>query len=176
MIEKKIAFKDLADKDVEDTFFFNLTGAEVTELAMTRQGLDEYLREIIKTEDVAKLWETFKELLGMAVGSPLSDRVFDKNPRITAEFMRSGAYEEFFFELIADPSYAAKFVTSIMPANLEERINKIVASGGEEKKEYTNDELLTLSDDEFFKAAGGSNPMKWEPRFLQLGYQRRSAA
>jgi hypothetical protein len=176
MISKVISFEDFAGNQVTDTFWFHLSGAEVTELAMSRKGLDEYLEEIIKTEDVAQLFTIFKELLGLAVGKPLSDRVFDKSPMITAEFLRSGAYEEFFFELIANPSEAAVFIKEIMPKDLESRIEKIMASRGEAPKQYTDAELLSMPEDQFLNAAGGSNPMRWEPRFLQIAHRRKSAA
>lgn len=176
MISKEITFEDFAGNTVTDTFWFHLSGAEVTELAMSRRGLDEYLQEIIKTEDVGQLFVIFKELLGMAVGKPLNDRVFDKSDMITAEFMRSGAYEEFFFELIGNPRMAAEFIKEIMPKNLEDRIDKIMKGGIEAPKEYTDAELLRLPDDEFFKAAGGTDSKKWEPRFLQIAYQRKVAA
>jgi len=61
-----------------------------------------------------------------------------------------------------------------MPKNLEDRIEKIMK--GEAKKEYTDAELLALPDDEFFKAAGGTNSRNWDPRFLQIAYQRKTAA
>jgi hypothetical protein len=176
MISKVISFEDFAGNQVTDTFWFHLSGAEVTELAMSRKGLDEYLEEIIKTEDVAQLFTIFKELLGLAVGKPLNDRVFDKSPMITAEFLRSGAYEEFFFELIANPAMAAAFIKEIMPKDLESRIEKIMASRGEAPKQYTDAELLSVPWDEFYAAAGSKESKNWEPRFLQIAYQRKSAA
>jgi hypothetical protein len=177
MISKEITFEDFAGNQVTDTYWFHLSAAEVTELAMSRRGLDEYLEEIIKTEDVAQLFIIFKELLGMAVGKPLNDRVFDKDELISKEFLRSGAYEEFFFELIQNPAMAAEFIKEMMPKNLEGRIEKIMASRGQEApKQYTDAELLSMPEDQFLHAAGGSNPMRWEPRFLQIAHRRKSAA
>lgn len=174
MISKTISFTDFKNRPVTKTYHFNLSAAEVTELAMTRKGIDEYLREIIGTEDVSKLWPLFKELLGMAVGKFDNDEVFDKTPEYTKEFMRSGAYDEFFFELIGDAGFAAAFIKGMMPANLQERIDKLVANGGaEEKKEYTDQELLTIDEEEFFKAAGGREFRDWSPRFQQIAYGRK---
>lgn len=174
MIEKTISFKDFRDNEVTDTFAFNLSGAEVAELAMSRQGLDEYIKSIIKNDDVKELFAIFKELLGMSVGKLVNDRVFDKTPETTAYFMRSGAYEEFFFELIGNPMYAAEFIKGIMPANLEERVSKILA--GKEETEFTEEDLLAMSEEEFLNAAGGKNPMRWDPKFLQIAHRRKSAA
>jgi hypothetical protein len=170
MIEKTITFDDLDGKSVTDTFHFNLNDAEIAELAMSRKGLDEYLREIIKTEDIEKLMVLFKELLSMAVGRRINNRVFEKSPAIVAEFMNSGAYVEFFFELIAQPAYAAEFIKEMAPKNLEARIDKILQ--GEEKREYTDDELLGMSNSEFKKVAG-DNPKMWSQRFLAIAYQRK---
>lgn len=176
MISKVISFEDFAGNPVTDTFWFHLSASEVTELAMSRKGLDEYLEEILKTEDVPKLFEIFKELLGLAVGKPLNDRVFDKSPMITAEFLRSGAYDEFFFELIQNPAMAAEFIKEMMPKDLEDRIEKIMKNRGEAPKQYTDAELLAMPEDQFLHVAGGSNPMRWEPRFLQIAHRRKSAA
>jgi hypothetical protein len=172
MISKTISFTDFKNRPVVKEFHFNLSAAEVTELAMTRKGIDEYLREIIGTEDVSKLWPLFKELLEMAVGKFDSDEVFDKSPEYTKEFMRSGAWEEFFFELIGDAGFAAAFIKGMMPANLQERIDKLVANGGEEKKPYSDEELLSMTDEAFHEVAG-KDPKDWDPRFLQIAYQRK---
>lgn len=176
MIEKTISFENFKGNRVTKTYYFNLSAAEVTELAMTREGIDEYLREIIKTEETSKLWPLFKELLGMAVGKFVNDEVFTKNPEIKSEFMESGAWEEFFFELIGDATFAAAFIKGMMPANLQERIDALVLNGETEKKEYTDVELLTIPEEEFFKAAGGRDFKDWSPRFQQIAYRRKSTA
>ena len=176
MIEKTISFENFKGNRVTKTYYFNLSAAEVTELAMTREGIDEYLREIIKTEETSKLWPLFKELLGMAVGKFVNDEVFDKDPAFTKEFMRSGAWDEFFFELIGNAAFAAEFIKSMMPANLQERIDALVANGGEIEKQYTDLELLTVDDEEFFKAAGGRDFKDWSPRFQQIAYRRKVSA
>jgi len=43
-------------------------------------------------------------------------------------------------------------------------------------KQYTDAELLAMTDEAFFQAAGGSNPMRWDPRFLVLAGRRKTAA
>jgi hypothetical protein len=176
MIEKTISFKNFKGVQVTKTYYFNLSAAEVTELAMTRDGIDEYLREIIKTQETAKLWGLFKELLEMAVGKFVNDEVFDKDPEFTKEFIRSGAWDEFFFELIGDAAFAAAFIKGMMPPDLQERIDKLVANGGEIEKEYSDLELLTVDEEEFFKAAGGRDFKDWSPRFQQIAYRRKVTA
>ncbi|HVH54211.1 MAG TPA: hypothetical protein VNA32_08795 [Actinomycetota bacterium] len=176
MIEKTISFKNFKDVPVTKTYFFNLSAAEVTELAMTREGIDEYLREIIKTQETAKLWGLFRELLEMAVGKLVNDEVFTKSPEIRSEFLESGAWDEFFFELIGDAAFAAAFIKGMMPADLQERIDKLVANGGEIEKQYTDLELLTVPDEEFYKVAGGRDFKDWSPRFQQIAYRRKVSA
>jgi hypothetical protein len=176
MEHKTITFEDFAGNSVTEKYSFNLTAAEVTELAMTREGIDDYLREIIKTEEVSKLWPLFKELLGKSVGKLVNDRVFSKTPETTSEFMESGAYNEFFFELIGDAGFAAQFIKGMLPADLQERIDKLVVEDVVPAKEYTDKELLTVSEDEFHKAAGGKNFKDWSPRFQAIAYQRKVKA
>lgn len=127
MLTKTIKFKDLDGNDVEETFYFRLSKAEVGEMELSYEGgLAAHLRRMTqaKKPDGALIISTFREFVAKSVGKRSDDgRRFIKNQEITDEFMQSDAYSEFFMDLVTDAEAGARFVRGIMPQDLVEKLN-----------------------------------------------------
>lgn len=175
MISETIRYRNLDGNMVEETYHFGLDRAELAEMKIRHEGpgkgtLEEYLDAIIKEDDNNKILDNFKAILFASVGVRVDDYV-KKDERIRDRFVGSGAYEATFMRMLEDATYAARIVNGIVPADMAAE-----AAKNQGEKQYTDSELLAMTDEAFFQAAGGSNPMKWDPRFLLLASKRKTAA
>lgn len=176
MISEVIRYTNLDGKVVEETYHFGLDRAELAEMKIRHEGpgkgtLEEYLDAIVKEEDNNKILDNFKAILFASVGIRVDDYV-KKDERIRDRFVGSGAYEATFMRMLGDAEYAAHIINGIIPADMAEAAAK---KEGEQQK-YTDEQLLAMTDEAFFEAAGGSNPMRWDPRYLLLASRRKTAA
>jgi hypothetical protein len=65
-------------------------------------------------------------------------------------------------------------MNKIMPKHIQEQAEAEARQLTSE--EFTDQELLDMPDEDFFKAAGTSNAMKMDKRFLNLAMARRNNA
>lgn len=121
MLAKKIKYTDYNGEEREETFYFNLTEAEVSEMQYTvKGGLDGLLKTIIETKDQPKLVELFKQLILKSYGEKSNDgRYFKKRDSVRGEyvddFVATEAYSVLFMELATDANAATEFVNSVIP-------------------------------------------------------------
>lgn len=141
MLAKKITYTDYNGDERTETFYFNLTKAEVLEMQMTHPGgYSEYLERIIDAKDQAQLFEAFKTLVRNAYGEKSEDgKRFKKSDEIADGFLQSEAYSELLSELITSADAASAFVQGIMPimnlddeqkAELAAKTKKLIAEKG----------------------------------------------
>ena len=118
MLKKTITYTDFNGKQRTETFYFNLTKAEVAEMETTVDGgFSAMLEKIVASNDPKRIVETFKELVLKAYGEKSDDgRRFMKGPEIKQAFADTEAYSEIFMELAMDAKAAADFVNGIMPS------------------------------------------------------------
>lgn len=117
MISKTITYTDYNNVQRTETFFFNLTKAEVMELEMSvKGGLTELINRIVAAQDAAAIIELFKELITKAYGvKDPTGRRFMKSKELTEEFTQTEAYSVLFMELATDANAATAFVNGIVP-------------------------------------------------------------
>lgn len=117
MLKKTIAYTDFDGTDRSETFMFNLTKAEITEMEMsTNGGLTKHLEKIVETQDSKQIVEAFKDLILRSYGVKSDDgKRFIKNQELRDEFVQSEAYSELFMELATNAEAAAAFVNGIIP-------------------------------------------------------------
>ena len=126
MIAKTVKYKDYNGVEREETFLFNLTEAEVTEMQLSiNGGLGEMIKELITAKDSAQVIKIFKELLLKSYGEKTLDgkrfrKVDDRNIPLSIAFSETEAYSKLFLELATDDAKAAEFVNGIMPASATE--------------------------------------------------------
>ena len=98
MLKKTITYTDYNGNQRTESFWFNLTKAEVTRMEMSVQGgMAEMIDRIIDAQDAGSLWVTRKNIAG-----PTTE-----------------AYSELFMELVTNVTAAAEFVNGIMPNDPE---------------------------------------------------------
>ena len=121
MLKKTIKYTDFNGNEREEDYYFNLSEAELTEMALSENGgLDELIKKIISEQDTAKLMLMFKTILLKSVGEKdLDGRHFRKNDRIREDFESSEAYNVLFMEIFSDADAAVKFIEGILPKNVD---------------------------------------------------------
>lgn len=121
MLKKTIKYSDYNGDKREESFYFNLSKAEVAEMDLsTPGGYTEMINQIIEAKDTTSLVKVFKELILKAYGErPLDSKYFikiDENGRpLYNKFMQTEAYSELFMELSTNTESAIEFVNGIMP-------------------------------------------------------------
>lgn len=121
MIKKTITYTDYNGNQRTESFWFNLTKAEVTRMEMSVQGgMAEMIDRIIDAQDAPSLISTFEKMIQKSYGVKTPDgRGFVKRPEDLEAFMATEAYSELFMELVTNATAAAEFVNGIMPNDPE---------------------------------------------------------
>lgn len=120
MLKKTIAWTDFDGNERTETFYFNLTPAEVTEMELsTKGGLAAMIEKIVAEEDNVRIIGMFKDIIGKSYGQKSQDgKFFVKNSENREAFMQTGAYSVLFMELATDADAAAAFIEGIVPKKL----------------------------------------------------------
>lgn len=126
MYAKTIKYVDYNGNTREETFYFNLTKAEIIDLEWrTPGGLEEYFKRIMETLDGQKLADTFKMLIQKSYGvKDPEGRRFIKNEEVLKNFTETEAYSELYILLATDSNAAAEFVNGIFPKDIVEAAKK----------------------------------------------------
>lgn len=117
MIAKTMTYTDYDGVERKETFYFNLTKAELMDMQLSSQGgLDSLLQRMIDAKDVPELANMFKELIKRSYGVKSADgRRLMKSEALTQEFLETEAYSDLYMELITNTETAAAFVNGIVP-------------------------------------------------------------
>jgi hypothetical protein len=133
MLKREITYEDFNGDTVTDTFYFNLSKAELIEMEVEYEhgGFAKFLQRIIDTKDNKELVKQFKEIILMSYGQKSDDgKRFIKSDVMRDEFVQSAAYTELFMELSSDDQAAVIFLSGILPKDMVVAMNKEL----EEKK------------------------------------------
>src|SRR5512133_2271261 len=120
MLKKTITYKDYNDVERTETFHFNLTKSEITEMELsTEGGLVEKINRIAESKDGPEIIKLFKEIILKAYGQKSDDgKRFIKSKELSVEFSQTEAYDQLYMSLVTDPDAAAAFVNGIVPQDL----------------------------------------------------------
>lgn len=120
MISEKITYTDYNGNERTETFNFNLTKAELTEMELSVEGgLTTMMQRIIDAQDTPALIKIFKKLVLKSYGVKSDDgRRFIKSETLSEEFSQTEAYSQFFMKLATDADAATKFVNGIVPSDI----------------------------------------------------------
>lgn len=123
MLKKDITYKDYNDVERKESFYFNLTKAELTEMELSQHGgLGKAIEKIVETKDVPQIISIFKTLIQKAYGVKSDDgRRFIKNDEVLKEFTETEAYSILFMELATNSDAAAAFVNGIVPGDINKK-------------------------------------------------------
>ena len=120
MHKEVITYTDFDGNERTETFYFNLSKAEITEMELSVDGgLSESLKSVIEKRDIPKTVAVIKDLILKSFGIKSPDgKRFIKSAELSEEFSQTEAYSELFMKMLSDAEYAAKFMNSIIPADL----------------------------------------------------------
>lgn len=118
MLKKTITYVDFDGNERTETFYFNLTQAEIAEMELsTKGGLAAKINGIIEAQDSESIIKMFKDVIGKSYGEKSADgKYFVKNDQIRDAFMQTQAYSNLFMELATDAEAASAFINGIVPA------------------------------------------------------------
>lgn len=116
MFKKTIKFEDFNGQQREETFYFNLSKAEIMEMELSTQaGVEEMIKMLIATKDNAKIVQIFKDLILKSYGIKSEDGTrFIKRPELREAFEQSNAYSELFMEILSDSNAQIAFINGVV--------------------------------------------------------------
>lgn len=118
MLAKEITYTDLNGNERTDTYYFNLTKAELIEYdSAFEDGALQYLTMLSKQPEKFKrqLVEAFRDLILRSYGEKTLNGRFIKSQELRDAFAASEAYSELFLEITQTEQGAANFINSIVP-------------------------------------------------------------
>ena len=117
MLKKTITYTDYDGNERTEDFYFNLTQAELIELAHSEKGgLEKLIEKISKEKDMKRIIALMKEVIQMSYGEKsLDGKRFQKSEEISQNFMQTEAYSILFMELAQNEDAATDFVNGIVP-------------------------------------------------------------
>ena len=123
MLTKKITYTDYNGVERTETFYFNLSQAELIEMQLGgKDGLySDKLQKMIDNRDTAAIVNTIKKFVLKSYGEKSDDgKRFMKSPEISEAFMQTEAYSQLITELLSDDAKSSEFILGIMPQGLRE--------------------------------------------------------
>lgn len=126
MLTKEIAFTDWLGNPRKETWYFNLSDAELTEWELSEAGgLTEKIKRISETQDIPKLIELYKDVIKKTVGKLDADgRRFRKSEEIWQEFQETAAYAELYMELATKEGAGAAFINGLISDKLRAAVEE----------------------------------------------------
>ena len=121
MFAKKIAYTDYDGNERNETFYFNLNKAELTEMELSSEGgLSKMIQKLIDEQDTSRIITIFKDIILRSYGEKSNDgkHFIKKAPdghRLADDFAQTEAYSELFMELATNTDSASEFVNNIVP-------------------------------------------------------------
>lgn len=167
-VKRTISFLDLDGNRVEEDWYFALDESDAADTDIAhKDNLETYLSEITKNKDSKSWLGVMKELLFAAVGRR-EGKLLVKGEDILRDFKFGGAYKQLFSELIEMEDAGAEFFASMMSASVQKKIAE------EQNKAYSKEDMLGMTDEEFFSAFG-KDETSYSPDVLLVAFQRRNS-
>lgn len=129
MLKKVITYTDYDGNERTETFYFNLSKAEITEMELSLAGgLVKTIEKIVEERDGAKIIALFKDVILRSYGEKSPDgRRFIKSPELATSFSQTEAFSELFIEMATNTEAATAFINGIVPTVKE---NGLSSNGG----------------------------------------------
>jgi hypothetical protein len=124
MLKRNVTYEDFNGNEVTDTFYFNLSKAELVEFEYKYEnGFAATIESIVEAKDNKTLISIFKDLILEAYGQKSEDgKRFIKNDKLREEFAQTAAYSELFMELAINDKAASDFISGIVPKDMSASI------------------------------------------------------
>lgn len=117
MITKTINYTDFNNVERTETFYFNMTDAELTAWEKSVDGgMSQHIMDIINAKNEKELILLFQDIIDRSYGKKSADgRRFEKNAEILADFKSTQAYSDLYMSLVTDANKATEFVNALVP-------------------------------------------------------------
>jgi hypothetical protein len=117
MLKKTITYTDYNGNERTETFYFNLSKAEILEMDMENYGgLSDMLTAIAESKDIPTAVKIFKRIVLKAYGEKSTDgKRFIKSEELSTAFSQTEAYNKLFMELVTGETSASDFINGIIP-------------------------------------------------------------
>ena len=128
MLKRDITYRNFDDQEVTETFYFNLTKTEILNLELEhgRGGLEEFIKNITKTEDNHRLMKEFQRIVLMAYGVKSEDgKRFMKSDELRDDFAHSAAFDELIIEMLTSDTSAAEFMKGVLPSDVRAEADRL---------------------------------------------------
>lgn len=124
MYKIPIKYNDIDGNPIEETFYFNLTKAEITELEFSYGGgLTAVIQQLSEKNEVGRVIEIIKDTVLKAYGERITDRTgrdrFVKTSDARESFAATDAYSELFMSFVKDPDAFNEFLIGVMPVDMQ---------------------------------------------------------
>jgi len=131
MYKKTVTYTDFNGVERTEDFYFHFTKAELMDMQLsTDGGLVDIIKKIVMSKDTPELIKLFKKVILMAYGIKSDDgKRFKKSDEIRDDFMSTEAYSEIYMELATDADEASRFINGILPEDLANQANDLIAKG-----------------------------------------------
>lgn len=117
MLKKTMTYTDYDGVQRTESFYFNLTKAEIVEMEYDIEGgMQKMLEEIVEKLDGKKIMAFVKKVILKAYGEKSADgKRFVKSEELSLAFAQTEAYSDLYIELVSDAKALADFVNAIIP-------------------------------------------------------------
>lgn len=135
MYAKKLTYEDFNGDQQEETFYFNLTQTELTEMQLsTDGGYTAKLQRILNKKNSPELSQVYKDFILSAYGEKSDDgksfvKIDKFGHRLADEFVNTAAYDALMSEFYTDVKAAQEFLIMILPKKVREAIAEAEKNG-----------------------------------------------
>ena len=166
VLKKTIRYTDFDGTSREEDLYFNLSEAELLEMAIHHdrgvEGVAAYFKELGESKDPKLIIPAVKNMLLLAYGERSEDgRHFRKSPEITDDFVSSAAYQEMFMQMMSDRDTIMGFFKGALPAKYLQALNEL-------EREHSVEELVAMDDEQFERVVGTDTKHMSKPQLAAL--------
>lgn len=121
MLKKTMTYVDYDDVERTETFYFNLTQAEILEMEYGIEGgMEKMLNRVTEKLDGKRIMSFVKEIILKSYGEKSPDgkrfmKVNDAGVPLHVAFEQTEAYSNLYVELVTDAKKCAEFVNAVIP-------------------------------------------------------------
>lgn len=126
MVKKTITYEDYMGTKRTETFYFNLSKTELSDMQMSVDGgLNVKLQTMIDSVNSKEIYNTFVEIVLAAYGMPSPDGKYflkedEEGHKLYKKFKQSPAYEALMDEICQDQNTIAEFCKGIIPKAVQD--------------------------------------------------------
>lgn len=123
MLKHTITYTDYDEEEVTEDFYFNINETELIELEVEhKEGLQEWIKNIIKSNDRKTMFAEFRRIILLAYGVR-DGKQFVKNDQVREEFKNTAAFNALVVQFASEEDAAAKFIQGVLPKDLADKVD-----------------------------------------------------